>query len=799
MKRTLLFFALCAGLWLGAADAYAQPETEYFHIVTTVCEDAATAVTVNYHSWNNNSCVLYTVYEDTDFKDAKKVAPVCERWSSKGIQNTAETSTFYTKERYVCHATLSGLEPDTRYRFKIVTDGKSKKKTARESDVRTFRTAGQKGSWNFVAFTDFQHRENPVTLPLIEMMKEMAGTPDLMLCSGDMVDVAGNEYEWTYLLDNETFKDFVYAASPGDHAYWACDKVNGGYPQYDQPHTFNHLFHFPQNGAATSLNSSYYFYYNNVLFVALDMNNSDVAAGPRFDEEVQWFETTLNRLQGTYQYLVVFEHKSVFGSEIVDEVVAKKLRPQWFPVFQKYKVDLVLSGHDHIYSRTYALDGDQPAEDPAKGTYYLDMGSSGDKRRPLDPSLTDSPRHAKVMNLKETGQSCACNIEVDDNRMKVTVYDQDRHVVDGFTIPAKRQLHPALPEGSTLPVQGLAIEAPKPANLDRFLAFIEEELVPAHFNLLILRVDWNYAFETHPELRDPDPLTKADVQRMVALCRKHGIRLVPQINLLGHQSWATTTYALLREYPQFDETPSVKTENYGPWPNADSLYCKSYCPLHPEVHDVVFAVVDELCDAFESDAFHAGMDEVFYIGMDECPRCKGHDRSELFAGEVTLIRNHLAEKGRQLMIWGDRLLDGKTTGLGEWEASGNDTWRAIDLIPKDVFICDWHYERADLTPVYFATKGLNVASCGYRNTALCLQQINDIARFRAQSSPETAGRLQGYIHTIWSGNDFFLRRYYALKSGQPDARGQRRGGGDDARALRAVIQAFAGRPVYLDK
>ena len=440
MKRILLLLALCAGLGLAAVSACSQPETAYFHIVTTVCEDAATAVTVNYHSWDNNSCVLYTVDEDTDFKDARKAVPDCDLWSTKGILNTAASSTFYTKERYVCHAHLTGLDPDTRYRFKIVADGPAAKRHAAESDVRTFRTAGRKGPWNFVAFTDFQHRENPVTLPLIEMMKELAGDPAMMLCSGDMVDVAGNEYEWTYILDNDTFRDFVYAASPGDHAYWACDKVDGGYPQYDQPYTFNHLFRFPQNGAAHSRNSSYYFYYNNVLFVALDMNNSDVAAGPRFDEEVQWFEATLDRLADTYQYLVVFEHKSIFGSEIVDEVVAKELRPQWFPVFQKYRVDLVLSGHDHIFSRTYPLDGDQVADNPAHGTFYLDMGSSGDKRRPLDASLTESPRHAKVMDLKESGQSCACNIEVDDAQMTVTVYDQDRHVVDGFTIPAKRSL-----------------------------------------------------------------------------------------------------------------------------------------------------------------------------------------------------------------------------------------------------------------------------------------------------------------------------------------------------------------------
>ena len=422
--------ALIALALLGTAPAYAQPNQAIYHIVTTVCEDASSAVTVNYHCRNGNSYVLYTLASDTDFAQARKTWPVCQRWSSAGIANTAPASTFCTQERYVCYATLSGLAADTAYRFKIVSDGE-------ESDVRSFRTAGQKGSWNFVAFTDFQHRENPVTLPLVQMMKEIAGNPALMLCSGDQVDVAGNEYEWTYLLDNDTFKDFVYAASPGDHAYWASDKTNGHYPQYDQAYTFNRLFHFPQNGAPGSRNTSYYFYYNNILFVALDMNNSDIASGARFDDQVRWFSETLDRLAGTYQYLIVYEHKSIFGSEIVDSVVAKKLRPQWYPVFQKYRVDLVLSGHDHIYSRTFALDGDRPTRDPAAGTYYLDMGSSGDKRRPLDQSLTESSRHAKVLDFKESGQSCACNIEVNDTYLNVTVYDQTRKVVDQFTVPAK--------------------------------------------------------------------------------------------------------------------------------------------------------------------------------------------------------------------------------------------------------------------------------------------------------------------------------------------------------------------------
>ena len=345
------------------------------------------------------------------------------------------------------------------------------------------------------------------------------------------------------------------------------------------------------------------------------------------------------------------------------------------------------------------------------------------------------------------------------------------------------------PLDERLPVRGFAIEAPSSRGLDQFIRFIDEDLAPAGFNILILRVDWNYAYESHPELRDPSPLTKQDAGRIVAACRAHGIKLVPHINLLGHQSWAKETHALLREYPQFDETPSVRTEDYTDWPNEYGLYCKSYCPLHPDVHSIVLPLVDELCDAFEADTFHAGMDEVFYIGMDECPRCKGHDRAELFAGEVTLLHDHLAEKGRKLMIWGDRLIDGEVTGLGEWEASTNGTAGAIDLIPRDVFICDWHYERAELTGVYFAMKGLPVAECGYRDPDVCEQQIRDMVRFREQAPEETSGRLTGYIHTIWSGAGAFLMRYNSITRGEEMPRG-RNGARQEPDPRRDDVRAF---------
>jgi hypothetical protein len=341
------------------------------------------------------------------------------------------------------------------------------------------------------------------------------------------------------------------------------------------------------------------------------------------------------------------------------------------------------------------------------------------------------------------------------------------------------------PLDPVLPVRGLCIAAPNPAGVDAFVKFIAEELAPRSANTLILRVDYNYQYASRPELASASGLSKADVRKLVEVCRTNHIRLIPQINLLGHQSWQRSTGKLLQAYPEFDETPWVKVPAKYSWPNPDGLYCRSYCTLHPKVHEVVFPLVDEICEVFEADAFHAGMDEVFYIGETKCPRCGDKDKAELFAAEVNRIRDHLKTKNRQLWIWGDRLLDGKTTGLGEWEASMNGTAWAVDLIAKDVFICDWHYERADLSAVYSAMKGFTVASCPWQNPKTALEQLADMIRFRDQATRAMKPRFAGIIQTVWSDVGGFLRDFQGHEKSTDYKRGEKS-------AARCFIELFDG-------
>jgi Glycosyl hydrolase family 20, catalytic domain len=344
-----------------------------------------------------------------------------------------------------------------------------------------------------------------------------------------------------------------------------------------------------------------------------------------------------------------------------------------------------------------------------------------------------------------------------------------------------------MPTDRRPPVRGFCIQAPSPNRVEEFTKFITEELAPRAVNTLILRVDYNFQYASHPELADPGGLSRKQAQAIAAVCRQHQIRIIPLVNLLGHQSWQSTCGKLLKVYPEFDETPAVKFPEKYVWPNADGLYCKSYCPRHPKVHEVVFALVDEVCEAFAADAFHAGMDEVFYLGEDQCPRCRGHNKAELFADEVRAIRDHLQTRQRQLWLWGDRLLEGKVSGLGEWEASQNGTAPAVDLIPKDVVICDWHYERADPTAVFFALKGLDVVTCPWKDPDVATAQVRDLARFREASTPQMRKHLLGVVQTVWSGSGGFLDQYY----GREPVQAGKNPGHTEARCFVRVCEEIA--------
>jgi hypothetical protein len=147
------------------------------------------------------------------------------------------------------------------------------------------------------------------------------------------------------------------------------------------------------------------------------------------------------------------------------------------------------------------------------------------------------------------------------------------------------------------------------------------------------------------------------------------------------------------------------------------------------------------------------MDEVFLIASEQCERCRGKDPAALFAKAVNDCHRHLVGKRKvKMLMWGDRLLDDKQMKYGEWEASRNGTAPAVDLIPKDIIICDWHYELREAYPSvpYFQRKGFRVWPASWRQSQAAVALLE-------YSRKNASERMIGHLCTTWSGADQVAR------------------------------------------
>lgn len=283
-----------------------------------------------------------------------------------------------------------------------------------------------------------------------------------------------------------------------------------------------------------------------------------------------------------------------------------------------------------------------------------------------------------------------------------------------------------------------------PVQDDQQLDALERELpqfAADNVNVLVIEVNYNFDFKSHPELRPSRFITKAKAREFTAAARRLGIKVIPELDCLGHQSWAETTLPLLAKYPQLDETPGKFMDNKG-------IYCRSWCPENPEVYRIVFSLIDEIADAFQADMFHVGMDEVFIIADKSCPLCHDQDPAKLFADCVNRLHEHITgERKMQMLMWGDRLLDAHTMGNHMYEESMNGTWPAVDMIPKDIIICDWHYDFHTNYPSvpFFLSKGFRVWPSGFRP----LDATEAFSQFSLEQREHNKDVI-GYLCTTWS-------------------------------------------------
>jgi hypothetical protein len=322
----------------------------------------------------------------------------------------AETRTYVDSinnvETYTQHAHIDGLFPDTDYVFEATHQGAAAPVTG------TFRTAPTgRVPFRFTSFGDLATPNTAWSKSSLNAATAVdqveAFNPLFHLLNGDLSYANVNQTNqpgcWADYMDNmqNSAKNRAWMTALGNHEVEAGNGETG----YNSYLT---RFDLPDNGSRDYQGRWYSFQVGSALFVALDANDvvfqNDGGAfydtstglyitGYSNGAQVRWLRGTLAaaRADRGIDWIIVFYHQPGVSSSSSGSGCDGGVREQFMTLFDEYGVDLVLTGHDHDYERSYPVRGtdagtflrptvvstDLKTADTSKGTVHLVLGGGG--------------------------------------------------------------------------------------------------------------------------------------------------------------------------------------------------------------------------------------------------------------------------------------------------------------------------------------------------------------------------------------------------------------------------------------
>ncbi len=182
-----------------------------------------------------------------------------------------------------------------------------------------------------------------------------------VLATGDIVEQGGNSKMWEWFFEANPWRaSLPYLGIPGNHDYYGSDG------QWQSNAAFEANITTPQNGPIGY--SSYFVKLGKTLFIMLDAVDATFGISQQ-----SWLqEVVTNFREGL---VIVGTHYSAYGA--YHETTSSDFRATWSPIFEQLNVDLVLSGHDHLFTRTPQMrEGIINRED---GVIYITGGSASSK------------------------------------------------------------------------------------------------------------------------------------------------------------------------------------------------------------------------------------------------------------------------------------------------------------------------------------------------------------------------------------------------------------------------------------
>ena len=288
------------------------------------------------------------------------------------------TTTRFESDINAAHyhsVTFKGLQPETLYAYRV-GDG------VNWTEYYHFKTASSEAKpFSFIYFGDAQ---NDIRTHWSRVFREAfrdAPRAAFTLHAGDLIDEDAWDAEWGQWHQGPDWVNgtIPVVATPGNHEYFQTfDSTQKSRVRKQVSTHLRPQFAFPiQDVPDASLQETvYYLDYQGVRFISLDSNTAQAA-------QVPWLREVLEN--NPHPWTIVTFHHPVFSP--ASDRDNTELRELWKPLFDEFQVDLVLSGHDHIYARTGEVDqakvfnvpsGYQQAYDPNIGTVYV-VSVSGPK------------------------------------------------------------------------------------------------------------------------------------------------------------------------------------------------------------------------------------------------------------------------------------------------------------------------------------------------------------------------------------------------------------------------------------
>lgn len=200
--------------------------------------------------------------------------------------------------------------------------------------------------------------------------------------------------------------------------------------------------------------------------------------------------------------------------------------------------------------------------------------------------------------------------------------------------------------------------------------------------------------------------TKDELKEIVQYCHKRYIEVIPEFDIPGH------TTSLIAAYPEIScKGESIETKTKG------GIFEDILCVGNPETEKVIHAVIDEMCEIFDSKYFHIGGDEAPKVRWAECPKCRAKkdelgfkNFQELQGWLMNEVSAYLKTKGKTAICWNDALKGGNissdNTVVSLWYERNNNSVNWANAGNKLIVECntplyaDYPYAVNSLEKIY---------------------------------------------------------------------------------------------------